>query len=101
MVELMEFRNSDVRTTPSDDGDDLSGVAPTETETLDEEPITCDDGFGLPCLCVDGWNASSLLCFIVDVVVNQGGGVDEFKRQRKRHDVLFRLPASKLVGQEE
>ena len=101
MVELMEFRNSDVGATSSDDGDDLCRVTSTETKTLDKKPISCDDGFGLPCLGVDGWDASSLLCFIVDVVVNEGGGVDEFEGQRKRHDVLFRFSSSKLVGQEE
>ena len=101
MIQLMIFRDGNVGAAPGDDGDDLLRVSTTEGKTMDEEPITRNDRFGLTCLRVNRGDAPPLLRLVVDIVVNQRRRVNQFKRQCKGHDILNVGPASQLVSQQE
>ena len=101
MIELMKFRNGNVRTASGDNGDDLLRITTSEAKALDKQPVTSDDRFCLPGLGVDGGDSSALLCLIVDVIVDQRGGVNQLKCKSEWHDVVLLRTACKLVGQKE
>ena len=101
VVQLVVFRNGDVGATTSDDRNDLFGVATTEGKSVDKQPVTGDHRLGLPGLCVDGGYAASLLSLVVNVIVDERSGVDQFKRECQRHDVVQTRASSHLIGQEE
>ena len=101
MVELVEFRNSDVGAAASDDGNDLRRVPPAKTEALNEQPITSNDRFGLAGVGMNGRNSATLLSFVVDVVVNKRGGVNQLKSEGEGHDVLLICSACNSVGKEK
>ena len=50
---------------------------------------------------MDGGYATALLGFVVDIVMDQGGGVNQFKRQRQRHDIILLGPTCQFVGEQE
>ena len=101
MVERVEFRNSDVGAAASDDGDNLRRVPPAKTEALNEQPITSNDRFGLAGVGMNGRNSAPLLGFVVDVVVNKRGGVNQLKSEGEGHDVLLICSACNSVGKEK
>lgn len=76
-------------------------ITPTQTKTLDKKPIPCDHGFRLASLSVDGGDATTLLCLIVDVVMHERSRVNELKGQGERHNVRFVLTACKVIRQKE
>jgi hypothetical protein len=98
---LMELRDRNVGTATCDDRDDLFAVPASERKALNEEPIPGDDGLGLPGLGVNGGDATAMTGIVVDVIVNQRGGVNEFKRQSEGHDIFGLGPACKFVGEEK
>ena len=82
VVELMVFRNRYVGTAAGNDRYVLLGVATTEGKHVNKEPIACNHRLGLASLRMNGRNAAPLLRFIVDVIVNQGCGVNQLTPKR-------------------
>ena len=101
VVELMVFRNRNVGTAAGNHRHDLLGVAATEGKPVNEEPITGNHGLRLTGLRMNGRDTTSLLGFIVDVIVDQCGGVYQFERQSEGHDIIDVGTACKLIREEK
>ena len=101
VVELMKLRDGDVGTASSDHRDDLFAVSASQSETVHEQPVARNNGLGLTGLGVDGGNAPAMTSVVVDIVMHQGGRVDEFKRQSEGHDLFLLRPSSEFVSEKK
>lgn len=101
MVQLLEFRHGDVRTTIRHEANHAFWVTASKAEALDKEPIPCNQGLFWTRFEVKGSTTAALVGGVVHVVVHEGGGVDQFERQRKGHHVVSVDPPRGLVGEHE
>ncbi len=101
VVQLLEFRDGDVRTAIRHQSNHAFWIAATESEPLNEEPISRNQGLFWTRFEMEGSTTTSLVGVVVHVVVHEGRGVDEFERQRKGHHVITIRSASGIVGEHE
>jgi hypothetical protein len=101
VIELVEFSHRNVCTTFRHETNDVLFVPTTKTETLDEQPISCNDGFRKTSPCVDGLNPSTQPRLVVDIIVDERGCVDHFEGQGQWHDFLDILTTCDFMGQHD
>ena len=97
MVDLLDLGDGDVRTATTHLLDDRIPVPCGETEPLDEEPIPDDDCLRRSSDLMEREHTSTDLRGVVDVVMDEGRGVDELACDGRRHDAIEAPTPHRLV----
>ena len=78
--------------------DDLRGLRCQEAEPHGEHVVPCDDGLADSVLLVEGLPSAPDLALVVDVVVDQGGAVDDLEGRADLDRLVHVLAAHRAVA---
>jgi hypothetical protein len=81
VIELVEFGNRNVCTAFCHETNNVFFVPATKTETLDEQPISCNDGFGKTSPCVNGLNPTAQPSLVIDIIMDERCCVNHLESQ--------------------
>ena len=99
MIQLLQFGRGDACAAVGDESDDALAEPAPKSESFHEQVIADDDRLDAPEALVQRDDAPPELGVVIDVVVDERGGVDQLESERQRHDVLIILTPGEFVGE--